>query len=71
MDIENIKLTAEEFEAFKGLEESYIEMEKNIIPPKCHFTNMTWAEGDVGDPYGWECEHCGHTKEVGGPTHEY
>jgi hypothetical protein len=54
--------------AFEGLNESYIEMEKqnNSIAPKCHFKPMEFMNGD-GDDYSntwWECSTCGHAKDI-------
>lgn len=59
-----MKLTREEFEAFKGLDDSYNEMQDKIekSAPKCHFTVMNLEHGER-DEMWWECEHCGHAKE--------
>ena len=34
--------------------------------PKCHFTEMSYEFADDGAQQVefWECEHCGHTKEI-------
>ena len=57
-----MQLTEEEqLEAFKGLNDSYIEMEsKQPPPPKCHFKPMRFDYGE--EESFWECGYCGHTK---------
>ena len=62
------ELTQEEIEAFNGLNESYIEMSESHaeIAPRCHFKPMAFDRGD-GESYNntwWECETCGHTKNI-------
>lgn len=57
----------EELNAFIGLNDSYIEMDRKNAEraPKCHFTPMSLHQGD-GENYAnqwWECHHCGHTKD--------
>lgn len=66
MSIEESKLTEAKFQAFEGLNQSYIEMDQKLskIAPKCHFRPMNLEHGD-GEYYcetWWECSVCGHTK---------
>ena len=58
------ELTQKEIEAFEGLNESYIEMDRQLqeIAPTCHLTKMFFDECDVES--WWECKHCGHTKAI-------
>ena len=44
-----------------GYDKLMTELEKNIIPPKCHFTFMALEFSDNEE--WWECKHCGHTQE--------
>lgn len=63
-------MSEQDYEAFEGLEQSYIEMEKEFYKaaPICHFTKMSYeyTEDYFGDDliYWWECKHCGHTKDI-------
>lgn len=60
---EEVKLTDEEIAAFKGLDDSYVEMERRIseVAPTCHFRKMFLDECE-GESW-WECSVCGHTKD--------
>ena len=60
-----MELTAKEIDAFKGLDQSYKDMEDelNKRAPRCHFRPMFLDGGD--GPYDeawWECSVCCHTK---------
>ena len=59
------KLTQEEYDAFAGLDASYEEMDRRLYEaaPKCHFTKMSYEQGEVGEGDWWECLHCGHVKD--------
>lgn len=61
---ENVELTAEEIEAFDGLNQSYMDMEDRInkTAPRCHFRPMAFEQ--EGYEAWWECSHCGHTRQV-------
>lgn len=68
MKKEESVLTDEEIAAFDGLEESYREMERELIKvaPICHFRPMNY-ESEVDGYYSeqwWECSVCGHTKDM-------
>ena len=60
-------LTAEEIEAFAGLDASYKKMEEenDKRAPRCHMRPMflDGADGPYGDAW-WECQHCGHIKDI-------
>jgi hypothetical protein len=54
--------------AFDGLEESYMEMTRQIeaAAPTCHFRKMNIEDDGYGGcaPQWWECSVCGHTKAL-------
>lgn len=61
------ELTEKEIAAFNGLNESYIEMDKQRMAnaPKCHFRKMMPVDDCsemTGHTFYWECSVCGHIK---------
>ena len=62
------ELTEEEIKIFDGMNEVNIEMDKKIeqSAPRCHMKPMMFEGGDFweGTDAYWECETCGHTKDV-------
>lgn len=59
----------EEFAAFQGLNDSYVEMHKQLekIAPRCHFRPMLFQQGEMIEGYceeWWECSVCGHIKLI-------
>lgn len=59
-----MELSEAEKAAFKGLNDSYVEMTKELekSAPKCHFMPMFLDHCDF--EYWWECSVCGHTKSI-------
>ena len=59
-----MSLTDKEYIAFEGLEQSYVDMWKDISKdaPRCHMTPMLVDQAE--DEAWWECGHCGHTKPL-------
>ena len=58
-DIEQIKLN----QIWADFDVSMTKHEEARTPPVCHFTYMTYQDGE--DESWWECRHCGHAKGIG------
>jgi hypothetical protein len=49
------------------LQSAHVDAVVSQRPPVCHMKPMKldWADDGCQQVEYWECEHCGHTKEIG------